>query len=138
MNDERSEKSVVASQSQDFFQLMFDAVDLYASIWQPTLKSIGRWNLEVAGLAMRQGQASLQLSRALARSASPGEWTSASVRYWDQISSQYAQSSQRLAATVEKSVKETFEPSVVPLPVRQHQQHDMIVLPANDIERKVA
>lgn len=124
--------------SQDFFQLMFDATDLYSSIWQPMLTSIGRWNLEVAGLGLRHGQETLKLAGALARSTHPSDWTAASLRYWDQVSAHYAQSSQRLAATVHKSVEKSLTPSVVPMPIRQHSDHDMIVLPEEPGERKVA
>lgn len=140
MSEDRLREPAAPSHSHDFFQLMFDATDLYASVWQPVLKSIGRWNLEVAGLGMRHGQASLQLARALARSADPSEWTAASVRYWDQVSAHYAESSQRLAASVKKTVETALEPSVVQLPVRQPQQsgHDVIVLPEDGGERKVA
>lgn len=138
MSEDRLPTSPVASHSHDFFQLMFDAADLYSSIWQPFLKTIGRWNLEVAGLSLRHSQASLQLAGNLARSSSPAEWAAASLHYWDQISAQYAQSSQRLAATVHKTVEKSLEPSVLKLPVRQQHDHDMIVLPSEDSERKVA
>jgi hypothetical protein len=137
---EQQSSSPIAGHSQDFFQLMFDAADLYASVWQPLFKSVGRWNLEVAGLGIRHSQASLRLARDLARVTNPAEWTSATVRYWDQISTHYAESTGRLAATVKDTVDAHVAPEIVPLPVRaRDNEHDVLVLPTGDGgERKVA
>lgn len=131
-----------ASPTHDFFQLFFESADMYSGMWQPLLKSVGRWHLEVAGLGMKQAQASLQLSRDLARSWTAGDAVAANVRYWDAVTSHYSQSSQRLAATVQRTVEAPFVPEVVPMPSKRG--HDMIVLPeAGDADarqpvRKVA
>lgn len=127
----------------DMFQIFCEGADLVSSVWQPLLKSVGRWNLEVAGLGVKQTQAALQLSRDLARCKTPGDIASANIRYWDAMTSQFAHSSQRLAATAARSVSvETYvEPTeVVTLSIKARDR-DLIVIPeqtSNPLDRKVA
>jgi hypothetical protein len=80
MSEDQMRKSAGSSQTQDYFQLVLDGADMFSSIWQPMLKSVGRWQLEVAGLGMKQGQAALQLSRDLSRCLTPGDIASANMR----------------------------------------------------------
>lgn len=140
MRDSDSRKPTNTPASQDYFEYMFESADLYSALWQPLLKSVGRWHLEVAGLGMKQAQAALQLSRDLSRSWTAADAAAANVRYWESVSAQYAQSSQRLMATVSRSIEQPLLSDVVSLPVRR--SHDMIVLPEAEAEallaRKVA
>lgn len=147
MDEVEMRKTKGSSQTLDIFQMMFESADLFSSIWQPMLKSVGRWHLEVAGLGVKHSQAALQFSRDLSRCYTAGDITSAQIRYWDSVSSQYALSSQRLAATVARAVElpapaEASE--VVTLP-RKTRDRDLIVLPsesgvptADGLDRKVA
>ncbi|HPG89461.1 MAG TPA: hypothetical protein PLD46_07380 [Hyphomicrobium sp.] len=142
MDEVEMRKTTGSSQTHDIFQLMFEGADLVSSVWQPLLKSIGRWHLEVAGLGVKQGQAALQFSRDLSRCYTAGDVASAQIRYWDTVSSQYAQSSQRMAATVARAAEQPLASEVVPLP-RKSRDHDLIVLPGesnkdSDFDRKVA
>ena len=138
-------KSSESSHTQDYFQLMFDSADMISSIWQPMLKSAGRWQLEVAGLGMKQGQAALQLSRDLSRCMTTGDIASAHMRYWNTVTLQYAQSSQRLAASVARAQPQQVPPvsDVVTL-ARKPRGHDVMEWPdaATEypaaIDRKVA
>ena len=61
-------KSAFTSPTHDFVHMMFEGADLVSSFWQPLLKSVGRWQLEAAGLSMKQSQAGLRLAHDLARS----------------------------------------------------------------------
>ena len=119
-----------APHSHDMFQMLCEGADLVSSVWQPLLKSVGRWNLEVAGLGVKQTQATLQLSRDLSRCRTPGDIASANIRYWDAMTSQFALSSQRLAATAVRSVEQTSADAteVVALRVRAPNR-DLIVIP---------
>jgi hypothetical protein len=138
-NQPESRKPTSLSPSYDYFQMMFESADLYSSVWQPMMKSVGRWHLEVANLGVRQGQAALQLSRDLARAWTPADALAANMRYLEATTQQYAQSSQRLAVTVSKAVEAQVEFEVVQLPVKR--SHDTIMLPGIDpVEhpRKVA
>ena len=127
MSSIRSETTAMHSPSQDYFQMMFEGADMFASVWQPLLKSVGRWQLEVAGLGMKQGQAAISWSHDVARSWTPADAIAANVRYCEAVSSQYVQSSQRLAATVTRATQLPLLSEVVPLPVQRG--HDQIVLP---------
>lgn len=136
-----NDKLATTSPSHDYFQMMFEGADLYASVWQPMLKSVGRWHLELANLGVRQGQAALQLSRDLSRSWTPADALAANVRYLEATTQQYAQSSQRLVATVSRAVEAQVPSQVLQLPVKR--SHDTIVLPGDPVEdpllsRKVA
>lgn len=142
MDDTTMRRANAPSQSLAAFEMMCEGADLVSSIWQPMLKSIGRWHLEVAGLGVKQTQAALQLSRDLTRCMTPGDFASAHIRYWDAVTSQYAQSSQRLAATTARTIAQPLEASeIVTLRVKSR-SHDLIVIPedltANKPDRKVA
>jgi hypothetical protein len=140
MSQTELRKPVRTAASQDYFQLFFEGADLYSSFWQPMLKSVGRWHLELAGLGVKNSQAALQLSRDLSRSLNPVDAVGASIRYWETVSSQYSQSSGRLAASVSRTVEAPFVSEIVALPLKR--AHDLIVLPDTDheviTERKVA
>jgi hypothetical protein len=137
MRQSEFDKTAVTSPSHDYFQMMFEGADLYASVWQPMFKSVGRWHLEVANLGVRQGQAALQLSRDLARSWTPADALAANVRFLEATTQQYAQSSQRLAATVSNAVENQVTSQVLQMPLKRN--HDTIVLPgAEELPRKVA
>lgn len=135
-------KSAFTSPSHDYFQFMFEGADMFSAIWQPLMKSVGRWHLEVAGLGMKNGQAALKFSHDLARCWTPGDMAAANIRYWEVVSSQVAQSSQRIVATAHQVAEAPFVSEIVALPVKRG--HDVIVLPeadsADDVHggRKVA
>ena len=140
MSESQYEKQVVTSPSHDYFQMMFEGADLYSSMWQPLLKSVGRWQLEVAGLSVKNSQAALAWSRDVTRSWTPADAVAANVRYLEAVSSQYALTSQRLAASVTRAVEAPLLSEVVQLPVKRG--HDVIELPGMTedkvVHRKVA
>jgi hypothetical protein len=140
MSESQHEKQSVTSPSHDYFQMMFEGADLYSTMWQPLLKSVGRWQLEVAGLNVKNSQAALAWSRDVTRCWTPADAVAANVRYLEAVSAQYAMSSQRLAATVSRAVEAPILSEVVQLPVKRG--HDVIELPgmADDYlaPRKVA
>jgi hypothetical protein len=138
MRQNQSEKAIVTSPSQDYFQMIFEGADLFASMWQPMLKSVGRWQLEVAGLGVKSGQAALSWSHDVTRSWTPMDALAANVRFLEAVTAQYAQSSQRIAASVTRAVETPPLSDVVALPLKR--AHDMIVLPdeADAVPRKVA
>ena len=107
------------STTQDYFQMMFESADFYSSFWQPMLKGVGRWHLEMANLNAKHGQAALQLSRDVARSFSPVDVAQAYGSYWQTVSSQYTASSERIAASVTQTVQAPLTSEVVPLPAKK-------------------
>jgi hypothetical protein len=133
MSQSEFEKSMITSPSHYYFQTMFEAADLYSAMWQPWLKSIGRWQLEVSGLGLKQGQAAIAWSHDILRSWTPGDAAAANMRYLEAVSTQVAETSQRLAANVSRAVEAPALSGVVPLPVKRG--HDMIMLPEAPEER---
>lgn len=126
MEDTTVRRANTPSHSLAAFEFICEGADLVSSVWQPMLKSIGRWHLEVAGLGVKQTQAAFQLSRDLTRCTNPGDIASAHIRYWDAVTSQYALSSQRLAATTARTIAPPAEASeVVTLRVKAR-GHDLI------------
>lgn len=120
-------KASFTSPTHDFFQFLFEGTDMLSSFWQPVLKSVGRWHLEVAGIGVKHGQAAIKLTHELARSTSPMEAYAAHVRYWNEISSHVAQSQQRIAASAVTLPVAPLTSDVVPLVVKRG--HDVIELP---------
>lgn len=131
MDNSDTRKAEGSVHTYDMFQLLCEGADLVSGVWQPLLKSVGRWNLEVAGLGVRQTQATLQLSRDFARCRTPGDVASANLRYWEAMTSQFSESSQRLAATAARSVAEpaiTNQAEAVTLRFKAHDR-DLIIIP---------
>lgn len=126
------------SPTYDYFQMMFQGADVYSSLWQPMLKGVGRWHLEVANLNAKQSQAALQWSRDVSRSWNPADLMSANSRFWQSVSTQYADSSGRIADNVTRTVQVPLISEVVPLPTKR--SHDTLSIPdpAALPDRKVA
>jgi hypothetical protein len=136
MSQTELDRTAKLSPTHDYFLMMFEGADVYTALWQPLLKSVGRWHLEVAGLGVKQGQAALQLSRDLSRSWTPADAYAANIRFWETTSSLCAMSSQRLAATVVQAVDAPVMSDVVPLPVKRG--HDTMVLPGSETSGDLA
>jgi hypothetical protein len=119
-------KSSSSSPNHDFFQMIFESADMVSAFWQPLLKSVGRWQLEIAGLSMKQSQATLRLTHDFARCTTPADVASANLRYWDSLTSEIAQSSHRIAASVQRAAEVPSRVEIVNLPSRSGR--DMIVL----------
>ena len=126
------------SPTYDFFQIMFQSADTFSSVWQPMLKGVGRWHLEVANLGAKQGQATLQLSRDLARCWTAADVTAAYGRYWQAMTSQYTESSGRIAASVSQTVQSDVVSDVVAIPSKRSRDTMTIPDPAAFPDRKVA
>ncbi len=120
------------SPTHEYVHMLFEGADLVSSFWQPLMKSAGRWQLEVSGLAMKHSQAALRLSHELARCMSPVDVYAANVRYWEAVSSNVRQSQERIAAstvrTDEPQVTVGAPSDVVPLAAGSR-THDIIKLP---------
>lgn len=58
------------SLAHDFYEVMFQGVDIASSCWQPMLKAAGRWQLEVAHLAARQVRATMMLTSGVVHAGS--------------------------------------------------------------------
>src|SRR6185369_13186465 len=79
-------------------QAYFCNLDTMLRGYEPALKGISRWNLEVFGLTARRAQAWLEVGSRLSRCKTPVEVLSEQGKFWQTAASDYVESSKRLAA----------------------------------------
>jgi len=76
----------------------FGNLDVMVRGFEPALKSTGRWNLEVAGLAAKRTQAWLEMPSRLVGCKTPAVIFGEQVRFWQTAASDYAEGWHRLLA----------------------------------------
>ncbi len=122
-----------------FFQNTFELADATSCFWQPMLKAIGRAQLEMAGLQVRQTQAFVHWAHQLARPVTPMDFFNANAQLWTAMMQGYLETAPRVTAAVETAV-EVMSPKVLEMPPKQ--PRDTLILLDRDvempIERKVA
>jgi len=134
--------TTAAFKSFDFYQAMFDGADLYMSFWQPTLKGIGRTQLEFAQLAAKSGQSTLQWMTQLSTCRSPADVFNANLKYFETLTAYHRDSVEKLTAAMAKAAEPPPALNVLQIPARS--SHDILVLPQDEHEddrlarRKVA
>lgn len=79
-------------------QVYFGGLDNMVKRAEPALKSIGRWNLELAGLTTRRSQAWLEMPMRLGRCRTPVDVFNEQMRFWQTAAADYADSWRRLSA----------------------------------------
>jgi hypothetical protein len=94
------------SPAHDTFQLMFDSFDVFSTYWQPMLKNMGRWHLEMATLGAKQGQATLEYSQKVMRCASPAEAVNETMQYWQRLFDNAAEASQHMTVAAVKTAQQ--------------------------------
>lgn len=124
----------------DLYQAMFEGADLFMSFWQPTLKGVGRAQLEMAQLAAKCGQSTVQWAVSLATCRTPSDVMAANLKYFDDVAAYQRDSVEKLTAAIAKVAEPPRAFEVLKMPQRPH--HDMIVLPdihdEADVPRRVA
>lgn len=78
-------------------QTYFAGLDWAAKAYEPVLKNVARWQLELMGLGTRRARAWLELPVQVVRCKSPQELAQLNLEYWQTAGQQYAESAQRLA-----------------------------------------
>src|SRR5262245_21638452 len=78
--------------------LYFGGLDLMVRGCEPALKGVGRWNLELVGLAARRSQAWLEVPNRLLKCKTPIDLVNEQIRFWQSAVSDYAEGSRRLGA----------------------------------------
>jgi hypothetical protein len=81
-------------------QAYFSGVDMMMKGYEPVLKGVGRWQLEIMGLATRRAQAWMQMPAQVSRCKTPQEFANEQVRFWQTAASQYVEGAQRLLAVM--------------------------------------
>jgi hypothetical protein len=79
-------------------QAYFGGLDAMVKGYEPALKGVGRWNLELIGLMTRRSQAWLGLPARLSQCKSPLDVCNEQMRFWQTAASDFSQASHRLAA----------------------------------------
>lgn len=77
-------------------QTYFSSLDRIAKVYEPTLRGVGRWNMEVFNLLTRRSQAWLDVPVQLGRCRTPQDVVSAQLKFWQQAAAHYADGAQRL------------------------------------------
>ena len=79
-------------------QAYFGGLDAMVRGYEPALKGIGRWNLEVMGFMARRARAWLEIPGELGQCKSPADMIKAQSKFWQAARSDYLEAAQRLAA----------------------------------------
>ena len=79
-------------------QAYFGSLDKVVKGCEPALKGIGRWNVELMGLAAKRSREWLEMPERLTRCKSPVDFVNEQMRFWQTAAAQYAEASHRLAA----------------------------------------
>ena len=128
------------SPAHDAFEVIFQAADLWASIWSPMLKGAGRWQLEMSQLAAKQARAAMTLGQRLARSENTDHMVDAYREYWYDVGGFYSDASRNIATALVRAAPHS---AVLQLPLTRVHTHDRMQLidtpeRAEGHERKVA
>ena len=78
-------------------QAYFSNIDMMVKGYEPVLKGVGRWNLELLGFTARRAQAWVETAARLSRCKSPVEAFAEQAKFWQAAMADYTDGSQRLA-----------------------------------------
>ena len=73
-------------------------LDAMAKGYEPALKGIGRWNLELMGLMTRRTQAWLDIPARISQCKAPQDLVKEQLRFWQTATQDYAEGAQRISA----------------------------------------
>jgi hypothetical protein len=79
-------------------QSYFGGLDMMVKGYEPALKGVGRWNLEVLGFMARRAQAWLEVPSRLGQCKTPVDVFKEQGKFWQAAAADYADSSKRLTA----------------------------------------
>jgi hypothetical protein len=79
-------------------QAYFGTLDKMMQGYEPTLKGVGRCNLELFSLMTKRSREWLEIPTRLGRCKTPLDVVNVQMRFWQTATAQYADASHRLAA----------------------------------------
>jgi len=82
----------------DRSRTLFSGLDVAVKGYEPILKGIGRWNLELFALMTRRSRAWLGVPTRLGQCRSPQELAYEQLRFWQTAASDYTEAAQRMVA----------------------------------------
>ena len=83
-------------------QSYFGGLDMMVKGYEPALKGVSRWNLELFGLMARRAQAWLEISSRLSHCKTPVDVLNEQGKFWQTAAADYADSSQAAGGGVER------------------------------------
>jgi hypothetical protein len=114
------------SPAHDFYQLMFETTDVFSLFWQPYLKGVGRWQLELAHLGAKQGQAFMEYGRRVTQSRDPMQAVEAQMTLCNELGRLYTDAGQHVAQAITRAAQPVA--SVELFPAQKPRTHDMMRL----------
>ena len=128
------------SPAHDYFEVMFQGADMFSSLWQPYLKSVGRWQLEIAQFGARQTRAAIALGNRLAGATGPDAISEAYKSYWNEVHLCFEDASRNMAAAVVRAAPQSI---ILDMPQTRKRVHDTLEIAdpvhgERTLERKVA
>jgi hypothetical protein len=79
-------------------QTYFGGLDMMVKGYEPALKGVGRWNLEVLGFMARRAQAWLEIPTRLSQCKTPVDLFNEQGKFWQAAAADYTDGSKRLTA----------------------------------------
>ncbi|HET6927956.1 MAG TPA: phasin family protein [Hyphomicrobiaceae bacterium] len=79
-------------------QAYFGGLEVMMKGYEPALKGVGRWNLELMGFMARRARAWLEIGGQLGQCKSPAEVFKAQTKFLQAASADYADATRRLTA----------------------------------------
>ena len=117
MSSETMHVRAPTSAAHDFYEVLFQGTDIVSSYWQPALKAVGRWQLEVSHLAARQLRANMMLANSLARAGTSSAMTQAYREYWDELSQSYSEANRNITSALSRTTAESS--AILQMPQRR-------------------
>jgi hypothetical protein len=81
-------------------QTYCNGLDVLAKGYEPVLKGIGRWNLEVMGLMTRRTRAWLEIPARVSQCKTPQDLAREQLQFWQTAAHDYSEGVQRLTVAV--------------------------------------
>jgi hypothetical protein len=79
-------------------RIYFSGLETLAKGYEPALKAVGRWNLELLALTSRRSQAWLSVPARFGQCKSPADVAREQWQFWQSAASDYSEAAQRLVA----------------------------------------
>lgn len=77
-------------------QTYCSGLDVIAKSYEPALKGVGRWNLEVMGLATRRARAWLEVPARIGQCKTPQDLVREQLQFWQTALHDYSEGARRL------------------------------------------
>lgn len=114
------------SPTHDAFRLMFEAADMVSIYWQPFLKGIGRWQLELAQVGAKQSRAAIEFGNRLTQSTNPVDLVNAQTLYWQQVGQAYSDAGQNISQAFARASE--MPAGIEIMPAQKKRAHDTMWL----------